>query len=321
MKKSLFLLLVMAVSAVLLPLAVYANRFSVTDVPSEPLPSATGEESVFSAAPPVFSTATTANSHPPAAVTGAVTSSAATVCKTTPTVLPADPPDPTVSVLVDGVCTELALEEAVMAVVAAEMPALFPPEALKAQAVAARTYIAYRAAHPVSAHPEAVICDDPSHCCALADLDALALSWGEQGETYAARIREAAVETAGEILTVDGAPIMAVFHAMSGETTNSAADVWGGDVGYLVSVAAPQEEAALDGYADSVIVAAEEFRRVFLLRYPAAELNLQRLDWFSEFEHTEGGLLRAVSVGGVKISGPDNTGHQRRAKTPFHHAD
>lgn len=207
-----------------------------------------------------------------------------------------------IAVLADGVSTQMTLEEVVEAIVAAEMPALFPEEALRAQAIAARTYLCYRALHPVSAHPSEVICDDPAHCCALADLNALAAGWGEQGSTYADRIRDAVSDTAGQILTYADAPILAVFHAMSAGTTNSSADVWGGSVPYLISVAAPEGESELSGWSRSVVFDADEFRRMFVQRYPDAVLN-DGTDWFTKFDRTEGGLVRTVCVGGVSVTG------------------
>lgn len=207
-----------------------------------------------------------------------------------------------IAVLADGVSTQMTLEEVVEAIVAAEMPALFPEEALRAQAIAARTYLCYRALHPVSAHPSEVICDDPAHCCALADLNALAAGWGEQGSTYADRIRDAVSDTAGQILTYADAPILAVFHAMSSGTTNSSADVWGGSVPYLISVAAPEGESELSGWSRSVVFDADEFRRMFVQRYPDAVLN-DGTDWFTKFDRTEGGLVRTVCVGGVSVTG------------------
>ncbi len=284
MKRSFLLTLAMLAAAAALPPAVFAGRIARSVVPLQTTAQATTVPVVTTtAAPPATTTATTSTSLLP-----------------TP---PAEPEPPTITVLADGILTELDAEAAVAAVVAAEMPALFPAEALKAQAVAARTYLAYRAAHPVSAHPEAVICDDPSHCCALADLDTLAADWGESGGDYAARITDAVEATAGEILTFGGEPIMAVFHAMSAAYTNSAVDVWGGNVPYLVSVAAPVEEAELAGYADSAVFSAAEFRAAFLSRYPKADLAPKTFDWFTDFDYAVSGLLRSVNIGGVTVSG------------------
>ena len=64
-------------------------------------------------------------------------------------------------------------------VVAGEMPALFEEEALKAQAVAARTYIMYSMGREKPAHPEADVCDDPACCKAHSTDEALREKWGE----------------------------------------------------------------------------------------------------------------------------------------------
>lgn len=289
MKRSIILALCLLLAAFALPLAAFASRPD-----SEP----DGGPSLQTSLPEQTTAQTSAQTTAPAGSGAATTASS-------PEPAQPDRPDSAayITVLLDGAETQMTIEEAAEAIVAAEMPALFPEEALKAQAVAARTYIAYRLAHPVSAHAGAVICDNPAHCCALSDLDALAASWGENGRSYADRITKAVADTAGQILTYEGEPIMAVFHSMSGAKTNDCADVWGGDVPYLVSVAAPEGEAGLAGYTDTAVFDSDEFREMFLARYPSASLDPDALDWFSGFERAGSGLVKSVSVGGVSVSG------------------
>ncbi len=64
-------------------------------------------------------------------------------------------------------------------VVAAEMPALFEPDALKAQAVAARTYILNRTTTMNATHPEADVCDDPDCCKAHQTEEQMRENWGD----------------------------------------------------------------------------------------------------------------------------------------------
>ena len=88
--------------------------------------------------------------------------------------------DVKITVQVDGEAREMLLEDYVAGVVAAEISPSFPEEALKAQAVAARTYAAYkqRTGRP-EAHPDADVCDDYHHCAAYIDLAAEASGrWG-----------------------------------------------------------------------------------------------------------------------------------------------
>lgn len=289
MKRIAVIVVCLLVSSVCLPVAVRASRMdapaaavSTLPLPRDTLPAAT------TGSVPAVTTASAAET----------TETAAATTTAAPEPLPV-----TVQVLCDGVPVTMAAEDAVAAIVAAEMPALFPEAALRAQAVAARTYLAYRAAHPVAAHPDAVICDDPAHCCALADLDALAAGWGENGDEYAARVTDAAADTAGQILTWEGEPILAAFHAMSARATNSAADVWGGEVAYLRSVPAPAGESSLTGWADSAVFDSGEFRALFLRLHPEAELPETGLDWFTEPNTADSGLVRSIRVGGVTVTG------------------
>ena len=70
----------------------------------------------------------------------------------------------TVTLNYNGEIKKIPLNEYLEGVVAAEMPALFPGEALKAQAVAARTYTMKKiAAPPATEHNGAAVCNNPSH--------------------------------------------------------------------------------------------------------------------------------------------------------------
>ena len=128
----------------------------------------------------------------------------------------------TITVLVNGKAQEMPLETYVEGVTAAEIADDFPVEAIRAQAVAARTYAVYKQSRGRPAeHPDADVCDDYSHCAAYQPDAVKTFSTGYS------RIRKAVKDTAGQILTCDGAPIAAVFHCVSGPKTESAADVWG----------------------------------------------------------------------------------------------
>ena len=213
------------------------------------------------------------------------------------------PPEHKIKILVDGALTEYGLEDAVASIVAAEMPALFPEHALRAQAVAARTYVLYKEGIKSAAHPSAVICDNPSCCCALADLDTLAGSWGENAAEYAMRITDAVADTCGIILTYDSKPALTVFHSMSGRKTNSSLDIWGTHVPYLISVDAPKGESELKGYTDNVIVSKSEFKSAFLARHPEAVLSDSSNTWFKNFVRAPSGTVLSVEVGGVTVDG------------------
>ena len=140
---------------------------------------------------------------------------------------------------------ELSIEELVRGIVAAEMPYTFCTEALKAQAVAARTYVLYKIScgSDEEAHHGAQICGDYSHCLAYISDKSAIERWGESAATEIMKvIGEATQATKGEILTYNGNLISSVFHSSSYIRTEDAENVWGWEVPYLKSVATPESD-------------------------------------------------------------------------------
>lgn len=159
----------------------------------------------------------------------------------------------------------LPLRDYLWGVLAGEMPASYPEEALKAQAVASYSYLLHRietmAAHPASdfGH-EGDVCDDPGHCKAWLSPAEAALKWGEDWlEASEAKLSGAVEAVLGEALLYDGTAANTVFHAISGGRTEDAADVWGAEVPYLTSVDSHWDTAA-KGFQSTVTVPLEEFR-------------------------------------------------------------
>ncbi len=145
-----------------------------------------------------------------------------------------------------GEVETIPLDDYVTGVVAAEMPAEFPVEALKAQAVVARTYIVKRmlaGGVSNSCHPGADACDDPAHAQAWLPRSALKERWGTlKYYHYYYKIRMAVDDTAGEIVTHQGQPIDPVFHSSCGGHTENSEDVWKFAVSYLRGVDCPHDE-------------------------------------------------------------------------------
>ena len=124
-----------------------------------------------------------------------------------------------------------------MGVVAAEMPASWPPEALACQAVAARTRAVGSSAvyggNGCALHPEADICTDSTCCQGWLSPEARKASWGDGALPCEKRVRQAVSATAGQVLTYDGAPSEVLYHASSGGQTEDAAEVFAMRVPYL----------------------------------------------------------------------------------------
>lgn len=154
-------------------------------------------------------------------------------------------------------------------VVAAEMPAAFEEEALKAQACAARTYTVVRQASAHAAHPQADVCTDSSCCQAYVERQAAETRWGISAGTYSAKISQAVTGTDGLGILYQGAPIQAVFFSSAPGQTADAVEVWGSQVDYLKSVSSPEGD-EVPNYRSQVVLTAEEVRSRVLAAYPGA---------------------------------------------------
>ena len=164
-----------------------------------------------------------------------------------------------------GQLLELDLEEYLVGVVAGEMPASFDLEALKAQAVAARTYAVNKlinGASPALAEiaPEADITNDTSINQTWLKEEERRKNWGNNFAEYEAKIRRAVEETRGAVLLYEGEIIDPLYHAScGGERTEDSFSVWGGEMPYLQSVACSGHE---DPYsAKTMVLSLEEVDR------------------------------------------------------------
>lgn len=191
-------------------------------------------------------------------------------------------------------------------VVAAEMPADFYDEALKAQAVAARTYLvnrrnAYKDTGAPDLHKGADICTDSTHCKAWISEEDRKSSWGENAEKNWQKISNAVEATDGVIITYDGQPISAVFHSTSSGHTENAQDVWGGNVPYLVSVDSSGDLES-PKYNSQTSFTIDEYKKI-------CEKNIEGINWenglFSDISRSSAGGIISIKVGGAPVKGTE----------------
>lgn len=177
----------------------------------------------------------------------------------------------------------MELEEYVLGVVLAEMPASFETEALKAQAVVARTYALKRSASHAK-HLHNAVCTDPGCCQAYKEPTS-------EEEVWRAKVHEAVIATAGKVLTYEGKLIEATYFSCSGGKTEDAQAVWGEHIPYLISVSSPGEEQATH-YIDTVQFTLDEF---------CTMLELDHLDntiaLMNNVEYTAGGGVSSMVIG------------------------
>lgn len=183
---------------------------------------------------------------------------------------------------------ESELEEYVVGVVAAEMPAAFPLEALKAQAVAARTY---QIQQQKAAGSEEILYDVGQAYCTIAEQKA---KWGENYAVYGEKVRQAVRETTGEIMVYDGEPILAAFHAQSGGKTEDAENVWSSALPYLKSVDSAEDKNA-PNHKTTVQLPANKVLSALCGETSAADILI--------LSRTEAGTVAQVQVGKSILSG------------------
>ena len=202
----------------------------------------------------------------------------------------------------DGSVEELTMKDYLWGVVAAEMPAGFEQEALKAQAAAARTYTVRLQDNAKPKHGEAHLCDDSNCCQAYIDRADVQTRWGVQAEELSEKITRAVSETDGLGILYQGTPIQAVFFSSAAGRTVNAVEVWGNSVAYLQSVDSPEGE-EVPNWRSQVVLSAEEVRQLVLAQYPGADLTAATEAWLGQPEYSASGCVSDMTVGGVALTG------------------
>lgn len=204
---------------------------------------------------------------------------------------------------------EVPLEEYIKNVVAAEMPAEFEMEALKAQAVAARTYtldkISKNIALKEDVHQGADICTDHGHCQAWISKEDAMKKWGlfTAAKNWN-KISRAVDETENLIMIYENSIVNAVFHANSGGKTENAEEVWeGAMVSYLKSKPSDGEE-AYSGFETTVSIKTKEFYDKLKGKFPDLKLNQKDiLKDIKVIEYSEGGRIKNIKIGNLTLKG------------------
>ena len=197
---------------------------------------------------------------------------------------------------------QVKLDEYLCNVVSAEMPATFEQEALKAQAIVARTYTIYKILN--KKHDSADICDDSTCCQAWISKDDRLAKWEEnQRESNWQKICSAVNETSGKIITYENKPIDAFFHSNSGGITEVPVNVWGGTgYPYLQSVETSGENTYTQ-YASEVTLSQEELINKLKEKYSDISIDFTNSEDIKILEYTESTRVKTVKFGNHEISG------------------
>lgn len=201
-----------------------------------------------------------------------------------------------------GIIENLDIDEYLCNVVSAEMPANYEIEALKAQAIVARTYTIYKVEN--KKHENADICDDSTCCQAWISKENRLARWEENSrESNWKKICDCVNYTKGKIITYDNKPINAFFHSNSGGITEIPVNVWGGTgYPYLQSV----ETSGEDGYTQyesEVIVTKEELINKLKEKYNDIFIDFTNNDDIKILEYTESTRVKTIKFGNHELSG------------------
>ena len=202
-----------------------------------------------------------------------------------------------------GEVEELELDQYLLGVVSSEMPASFEIEALKAQAVVARTYTIYKITEEKK-HENADICDDSKCCQAWISKEDRFARWNEEErESNWSKIEEAVNSTKGEIVKYEGKPINAFFHSNSGGTTDTATAVWGGaNYPYLQAVETSGEDAYTQ-YSSEMVLSKEEFANKIREYHSEFQIDFNLENQIEILSYTEGERVKEIKIGNLNLSG------------------
>ncbi|WP_456273068.1 stage II sporulation protein D [Bacillus sp. AK031] len=204
---------------------------------------------------------------------------------------------------------KIPLEEYVVGVVAGEMPADFEIEALKAQALSARTFVVTQMMNKDENVPEGADVTDTVDDQVFRSTEDLKLQWGADYQWKMDKITQAVLETKGKILTYEGNPISAQFFSTSNGYTENSEAYWANSLPYLKSVESPWDKES-PVFNDQKVVPLSEFQ--------------EKLGIALEGDNSVGTITNRTPgkrVGTVVIGGKEFTGREIREKLDLRSSD
>ena len=193
---------------------------------------------------------------------------------------------------------KMSQSDYIFGVVAAEMPALYGEEALKAQAVAAYTF-AYTKSLANKDKDYDITTDFTIDQAYISREDARK-RWGSSADIYEAKIDNAVKSVIGEIITYKGKPITAVYHAVSAGKTEKAEDIWGRKVAYLQSVDSSFDKTS-ENYKSTVSFTVAELKE----KLGISNFSGKNSEIIGKSEKTMVGAVKSITLFSKSFSGAD----------------
>ncbi len=191
---------------------------------------------------------------------------------------------------------DIGIEEYVKGVVAAEMPASFEQEALKAQAVAARTYALKK-----MKENENISEQDIEQ--AYLSKEELKQRWGNDYNTYWNKINKAVNDTRGLVMTYEDEMIDAVFHSTSAGYTENSENIWSQALPYLKSVDSHQDENSPEFITEVSFSSKEIISKLQSLYSDILFTDASLLQQIQIVERSQAGYILQIQIGNKMLTG------------------
>ncbi len=193
--------------------------------------------------------------------------------------------------------TKIKTEDYIFSVVAAEMPALYEEEALKAQAVAAYTFALSRKAENKDKSYD-ITTDYTIDQSYITEADAKK-KWGDNADKYTKKIKNAVKDVSGYVITHNGGIITSVYHSVSSGKTEDSENVWGISLPYLKAVNSDGDKLSEDYKAET------EFTLEQLKEKLNEEFEIKDTEdgIFKDISRTPSGTVKNITVYGKEITG------------------
>ena len=199
-----------------------------------------------------------------------------------------------------GKTQQMDIEEYLYGVLSGEMPSDFNIEALKAQAVAARTYTIHKQENETSKHKGSAVCTDYTHCQEYKSYEELKESKGEEWiKSSYPKIKQAVNDTKGQIITYNGEPIVPLYFSTSSGKTENSEEVFSTEYPYLRSVDSPYDKYA-PKYASTL--------KISKLKSTYSDINITQNNLNSQIKilnRSDGGSVEKIKLGNKELTGRD----------------
>ena len=190
---------------------------------------------------------------------------------------------------------EVPFEEYIVGVLAGEMPASFPEESLKAQAVAARSYVLKKIEN--NKNKDYDVYDSIKDQVYL-DEETLKKNWGSKYTENINKIKKAVLETQGEYLTYDNKVIKAFFFSTSNGKTENCEEVFQETLSYLKSVDSSLDSEVSPVYTDTKTISLKEFYNKLSLKYnDNLKINIK--------SYTKSGAVKTIEINNKEFKSTD----------------